>query len=290
MALSWSSNWETLQILNSDTSISQNQPPPDPAMELLGYYDGGLDLANAFIDQNYTDLLPYFFSSPFDPLICLSPEFFLHQDFDNSYPSLKRHKCSDNLYSSDFIPGSFDGYLPNSSTVPEFSPELLISSPQYFNVPQVKYCSTNDEGTSSRCITAQSIAARQRRRKITEKTTELGKLIPGGNKMNTAEMLQAAFNYVKYLQAQVGILDSMPPIQQTRQKWFEHAQESKKAEEAEAEAEAQLLESPTIQEKLYLKEKCLVPKQFVTVLAKRRDLQSNPSISNHINRLFQSLF
>ncbi|GAU29099.1 hypothetical protein TSUD_58650 [Trifolium subterraneum] len=58
----------------------------------------------------------------------------------------------------------------------------------------------------SRC---KSIAARERRRKITEKTQELGKLVPGGPKMNTAEMLNVVANYVKFLQAQVGILQVM---------------------------------------------------------------------------------
>ncbi|KAE8690473.1 hypothetical protein F3Y22_tig00110895pilonHSYRG00539 [Hibiscus syriacus] len=41
------------------------------------------------------------------------------------------------------------------------------------------------------------------------KREELGKLVPGGSKMNTAEMLQSAFKYVKYLQTQLGILQLM---------------------------------------------------------------------------------
>lgn len=45
-------------------------------------------------------------------------------------------------------------------------------------------------------MSAQSMAARQRRRRISEKTQELGKLIPGGQKMNTAEMFEAAFKYI----------------------------------------------------------------------------------------------
>lgn len=59
-------------------------------------------------------------------------------------------------------------------------------------------------------ISAQSMAARVRRRKISEKTLELGKLIPGGHRMNTAEMFQAAFKYIKFMQAQVGVLGLMP--------------------------------------------------------------------------------
>ena len=59
---------------------------------------------------------------------------------------------------------------------------------------------------STTVVSPQSIAARERRRKITERTSELGKLIPGGNKMSTAEMFQAAYKYVKFLQAQVSLL------------------------------------------------------------------------------------
>ncbi|KAF5808152.1 putative transcription factor bHLH family [Helianthus annuus] len=59
-------------------------------------------------------------------------------------------------------------------------------------------------------VSAQSMAARVRRRKISEKTSELGKLVPGGHRMTTAEMFQAAFKYIKFLQAQVGVLEQMP--------------------------------------------------------------------------------
>ena len=50
---------------------------------------------------------------------------------------------------------------------------------------------------------------REKRRKITEKTQQLGNLIPGGPKMNVAEMLNASTKYVKFLQAQVGMLELM---------------------------------------------------------------------------------
>nr|GEV17652.1 Myc-type, basic helix-loop-helix (bHLH) domain-containing protein [Tanacetum cinerariifolium] len=52
-----------------------------------------------------------------------------------------------------------------------------------------------DASYEERSLSAQSLAARARRRKISEKTQEFGKLIPGGQKMNTAEMFQVAFNY-----------------------------------------------------------------------------------------------
>ena len=64
-------------------------------------------------------------------------------------------------------------------------------------------------------LPAQSIAARERRRKIAEKTQELGKVIPGSNKMSTAEKFQAASKYVNLLQAQVQLLQLMNSIQVT---------------------------------------------------------------------------
>lgn len=64
-------------------------------------------------------------------------------------------------------------------------------------------------GGGGRSLSAQSMAARVRRRKISQKTLELGKLVPGGHRMTTAEMFQAAFKYIKFLQAQVGVLQLM---------------------------------------------------------------------------------
>jgi hypothetical protein len=58
----------------------------------------------------------------------------------------------------------------------------------------------------------QSAAARQRRKRISEKTADLSRLIPGGHKMNTAEMLEAAARHVKLLQAQVGMLALMRTV------------------------------------------------------------------------------
>ena len=61
---------------------------------------------------------------------------------------------------------------------------------------------------------AQSKAARVRRRKIKDKTNELGKLVPGGSKMNTAQMFEAASKYVKFMQTQLEILRSYKNLHQ----------------------------------------------------------------------------
>lgn len=69
-------------------------------------------------------------------------------------------------------------------------------------------------GWRRREVSAQSIAARERRRRITEKTQELGKVVPGGTKMNTAEMLAAAFKYLNFLHSQLHILRFMSSLHQ----------------------------------------------------------------------------
>ncbi|GKB21664.1 Myc-type, basic helix-loop-helix domain-containing protein [Tanacetum coccineum] len=101
-----------------------------------------------------------------------------------------------------------------------------------------------DNGNGRRKLSAQSMAARVRRRKISEKTLELGKLVPGGHRMTTAEMFQAAFKYIKFLQAQVNVLqhmDSSPVL----------------GEELQA-----FVTNPSIQEKLYTVGKCIVTEKL----------------------------
>ncbi|KAL6542675.1 hypothetical protein OROHE_010197 [Orobanche hederae] len=117
-------------------------------------------------------------------------------------------------------------------------------------------------GGGSASPSAQSIAARHRRKKISDKTHELGKLIPGGQKMNTAEMFGAAHKYIKYLQAQVGILQFMASYHQSQE------------EEADDQLHG-LLESTLIQEKLYSTGKCMVPRRFV------QELLHNPHHHHH---------
>ncbi|XP_072962937.1 transcription factor bHLH52-like isoform X2 [Typha angustifolia] len=225
MALSFESNWDTLSHLN---------PDPVPFHELLGLYYDPFESSDFPNDSS-------FHSPESIPLPSLnhsslsSPDLYPpREEFDISQCPKRPRSCSD--------------FYPTS--------ELLFDATSYL-MPEF-VAPRPEKKTSNGCLSAQSVAARQRRKRISEKTQELGRLIPGGNKMNTAEMFQAAYKYVKFMQAQGEKLQL-------------------------------LLGSTNVQEKLYGEEKCLVPKEVVETMAKDKDIKSSALISRDLDRFMDSM-
>ncbi|KAL0915789.1 hypothetical protein M5K25_013244 [Dendrobium thyrsiflorum] len=143
--------------------------------------------------------------------------------------------------------------LPSPKRHCNFPNGYIQEQPPPLFQPNVDHPSTM-AGCSGPNLSTQSVAARKRRKRISEKTKELARLIPGGTKMNTADMLQAADKYVKFLQAQLAILQLMASTLERRS-----------AEEEEY--LHVLLASLAIQERLAAEGMCIVPKEMVYELA-----------------------
>ncbi|CAA7029234.1 unnamed protein product [Microthlaspi erraticum] len=192
-------------------------------------------------------------------------------DLDSFLHTPKRQILVNSSYSHSHLPSPNSSFFHPYDFVPEASifPEFQVPD---FSLPFT--VGRGDQGdTKKPTLSSQSIAARERRRRIAEKTHELGKLIPGGQKLNTAEMFQAAAKYVKFLQSQVGILQMM--------------QTAKQSSNVEIETQF-LLESQAIQEKLSTEEVCLVPREMVKDLTNEESIWRNPKISREINKLLST--
>ncbi|KAL7089567.1 hypothetical protein ACP275_13G193100 [Erythranthe tilingii] len=281
-ALSYYSNWGPLQPVMDSDIISMladpvaTQPELPPELQTFPDVDYLLEQPNElFYPENPNSLLYDFtngtLTEPFSVQQEIEPSFF-------NYPKRQKGGDYEEFYSDNnlFKPSSFFTIQnPSFPTVQDYSPPL----PDFATGYTTGSCGEGlkkdiSTAAGSTTLSAQSIAARQRRRKITEKTHELGKLVPGGQKMNTAEMLQSAYKYIKYLQAQVGILEYIDS-------YDHHHRENHEMESFGKHEELQvLLESPLIQEKLYSNEKCIVPQKFVDELSRSDDLivKSNPEL------------
>ncbi|KAI3952644.1 hypothetical protein MKX01_013606 [Papaver californicum] len=164
-----------------------------------------------------------------------------------NYPSCSHYDC--HLPKKPFMLPS----VPATTT----SSAAVLAAQNYHCGDYNGISGTNAKKSKNGYLRTQSVAARERRRKISEKTQQLGKLIPGGSKLNTAEMFHAAYKYIRFLQAQIGILGVMGSIE-----------ENYKADYLTPVLEV-LLRSIEVQEKLYLEEMCLVSKELFVTMPKQ---------------------
>ncbi|KAL6907707.1 hypothetical protein ACP4OV_002746 [Aristida adscensionis] len=164
--------------------------------------------------------------------------------------------------------------LPADFVLPPLPPPL--PEPVVF----VRSADANTAAGNNGSPSVQSSAARERRKRISEKTAQLARLIPGGHKLNTAEMLQEAGRHVKLLQAQAGMLALMHTVGPS---------EKEKTPTMVQEQLHALIVSAGVQERLAAEGKCLVPRKLVDAVAGDDAVRANAKVSRDLRRFMASL-
>lgn len=134
------------------------------------------------------------------PVFSQPPFNFMHTD------SLLFHRLPD-LLSLD-VPADSSTSIP--ALLPPFHKRRRLDEDVDAAVAAASASASSSSSPPVMVVPRSSALARQRRQKLSDKTRYLQKLLPWDKKMNIATMLEEAYKYVKFLQAQLAALHAMP--------------------------------------------------------------------------------
>ncbi|KAG5140989.1 hypothetical protein JHK84_034757 [Glycine max] len=204
---------------------------------------------------------PMFSGMSLQSLLSMNPSL-----FEDGFPTLS--SLTDDVPTL-IIPQSTELNHTNANTkLPIPKTEPLNFFPQY-QLPPLCSPEPKRQRLESPPVIPQSSLARQRRQKLSEKTRYLQKLMPWDKKMDQATLLEEAYKYVKFLQAQSRVLHSMPSHSHSHSQFGQNGAAFGDLEKLNRSQALQVLvNSPVAQTMLYSQGFCVFSLEQLSLLRK----------------------